>query len=508
MRDFHMVVCVKAVPGSTEVKMDPNTNTIVRDGKQAVINPFDASALECALALKDDFIGFGMDARVTVVSMGIPATESLLRDCIARGADDALLLTDRAFAGADTLATTYALKCGIEALDEDFDLLICGKMAVDGDTAQAIFEDLISNGYVKRGVLTDKYYADKANGAIQVAEEVADSRDSVISILDSVYDSRAMQPENARDKNVELQVDPDKLAMPEFKALWKRISPKSVYVVDFDTDELVKKAITSLNQNLHVPKFFFKVETGAMDKIKSKDSLLDGSAFSKSKSSTYDSSKQIRVGSSVKYDLIGKLVGETGLTRKAVVAILTGIEKPVFEQFKFNPEEFIIKAAALINDEKATAIIQHITYNVLDEHYDTDIFTEPTIKGKLGTNAMKAQRHLYDHIVYDSTNERDFAADLDTNTDVAVYVKLPDSFYIATPVGHYNPDWAIAFYEGTVKHIYFVAETKGSMSSMQLRLIEESKIHCAREHFKAISNGNVVYDVVDSYQALLEKVMK
>ena len=383
------------------------------------------------------------------------------------------------------------------------------EQVVDGDTAQAIYFDLIVNGYIdKKGVLTDKYYADKANGAIQVAEEVADSRDSVINILDSVYDSRAMQPENARDKNVELQVDPDKLAMPEFKALWKRISPKSVYVVDFDTDELVNKAIASINRNLHVPKIYFKVETGAMDEIKSKDSLLDGSAFSKSKSSTYDSSKQIRVGSSVKYDLIGKLVGETGLTRKAVVAILTGIEKSVFEQFKFNPEEFIIKAAALINDEKATAIIQHITYNVLDEHYDTDIFTEPTIKGKLGTNAMKAQRHLYDHIVYDSTNERDFAADLDTNTDVAVYVKLPDSFYIATPVGHYNPDWAIAFYEGTVKHIYFVAETKGSMSSMQLRLIEESKIHCAREHFKAISNGNVVYDVVDSYQTLLEKVMK
>ena len=383
------------------------------------------------------------------------------------------------------------------------------EQVVDGDTAQAIYFDLIVNGYIdKKGALTDKYYTDKANGAIQVAEEVADSRDSVINILDSVYDSRAMQPENARDKNVELQVDPAKLAMPEFKALWKRISPKSVYVVDFDTDELIEKAIDSLNRNLHVPKIFFKVETGAMDEIKSKDSLLDVSAFSKSKSSTYDSSKQIRVGSSVKYDLIGKLVGETGLTRKAVVAILTGIEKSVFEQFKFNPEEFIIKAAALINDEKATAIIQHITYNVLDEHYDTDIFTEPTIKGKLGTNAMKAQRHLYDHIVYDSTNERDFAADLDTNTDVAVYVKLPDSFYISTPVGRYNPDWAIAFYEGKVKHIYFVAETKGSMQSMQLRMIEESKIHCAREHFKAISNGNVVYDVVDSYKTLLEKVMK
>ena len=382
------------------------------------------------------------------------------------------------------------------------------EQVVDGNTAAAIFEDLIFNGYVKRGMLTDKYYADKANGDIKVAEEVADCRDSIINILDSVYDSRAMMPENARDKNVELQVDPEKLAMPEFKALWQRISPKSVYVVDFDTDELVQKSISALNRDLHVPKIFFRVETGTMEEIKSKDELLSGESFIKSRSYTYNGSKRIHANSSVKYDLVGKLVGETGLTRKAVVEILTGIEKSVFDQFKYNPEEFIIKAAGLINDEKATAIIQHIAYHMLDERYDTDIFTEPTIKGKLGSNAMKAQRHLYDHIVYDSTNERDFAVDLDTNTDVAVYVKLPDSFYIATPVGKYNPDWAIAFYEGTVKHIYFVAETKGSMRSMELRLIEESKIHCAREHFKAISGNNVVYDVVDSYQALLEKVMK
>ena len=382
------------------------------------------------------------------------------------------------------------------------------EQVVDADMAQAIFEDLISNGYVKRGVLTDKYYADKANGEIKVAEEVADSRDAVIKILDTVYDANAMKPENSRDKNVELQVDPEKLAMPEFKALWKRISPKSVYVVDFDTDELVKKSIDALNTKLHVPKVFFKVEEGEMDEIKSRDELKEGNAFSKKKSSTYDSGRRIRTNNSVKYDLVGKIVSETGLTRKAVVDILVGIDKTVFDQFAYNPEEFIIKASGLINDEKATAIVQHIAYNMLDERYSTDIFTEPTIKGRLDVNAMKAQRHLYDHIIYDSTNERNFAADLDTNTSVAVYVKLPDSFYIATPVGRYNPDWAIAFYEGTVKHIYFVAETKGSMSSLQLRDIEKAKIHCAREHFKAISSGNVVYDVIDSYQALLDRVMK
>ena len=383
------------------------------------------------------------------------------------------------------------------------------EQVVDNDMAQAIYFDMVVNGYVdKKGALTDKYYADKANGSIQVAEEVADYAESVLEIVDSVYDSNAMKVENARDKNVELQIDADKLAMPQFKALWERISPKSVYVVDFDTNELVQKAITCLNRNLRVSKIFFKVETGTIEEIKSKDALLSGESFVKEQSAVYDASRKIHASSSVKYDLIGKLVEETGLTRKAVVKILAGIEKTVFDQFKDNPEEFIIKAAALINDEKATAIIQHITYSILDEHYSTEIFTEPTIKGKLGVNAMKVQKHLYDHIVFDSTNEHDFATDLDTNTDVAVYVKLPDGFYISTPVGHYNPDWAIAFYEGTVKHIYFVAETKGSMSSMQLRLIEESKIHCAREHFKAISSGEVVYDVVDSYQELLNKVMR
>lgn len=180
----------------------------------------------------------------------------------------------------------------------------------------------------------------------------------------------------------------------------------------------------------------------------------------------------------------------------------------MFDQFKHNPEEFIIKVASLINNEKATAVIEHITYDVMNNKYSTDIFTEPTIKGKLGTNAMKANKHLYDHIVYDSTNEKAFAEKLDTSNDVAVYVKLPDGFYISTPVGRYNPDWAIAFYEGNIKHIYFVAETKGSMSFMQFRLVEEAKILCAREHFKAISGDNMVYDVVDSYTSLMEKVMK
>lgn len=379
---------------------------------------------------------------------------------------------------------------------------------IDSSMARRLIHYMIKMDYIdENDALTDKFYEDKANGEVSFGTEMDQYKPDLMLIIDSIYDDTKMKPENARSNNVELKVDPDKLAMPEFKALWSKINARTAYVVDFDTDELVRKSIVALDNKLRVPKIFFKVETGSMKEIKSKDALLEGSSFEKQKSGTYDEHK-VATNSSVKYDLVGKLVEETGLTRKAVIQILTGIQPTVFNQFKDNPEEFIIQAGKLINNEKATAIIQHITYDVLDDKYDTDIFTDATIKGKLDVNAMKADKHLFDHIIYDSTNERKFAQELDVASDVAVYVKLPDGFYISTPVGHYNPDWAIAFKEGTVKHIYFVAETKGSMDTLELRGIEDAKIHCAREHFKAISGDNVVYDVVDSYQALLDKVMR
>ena len=245
------------------------------------------------------------------------------------------------------------------------------EQVVDEDIAIIIYESLIENGYVRKGQLTDKYYQDKANGEVEMAEEVLDFTESIINIIDSIYDPRAIQPVDARSNNVELQVDEDKLAMPEFKALWSRINSKSVYVVDFDTEELVQNAIAALDSKLWVPKIYFKVESGVMEQIKSKDDLLTGASFIREESAQYGT--KISASNNVKYDLIGKLVDETGLTRKAVVRILQGIQRSVFNQFKDNPEEFIIRAAAIINDEKATAIIQHITYNALEDRYGTDI---------------------------------------------------------------------------------------------------------------------------------------
>ncbi|KGN02121.1 restriction endonuclease subunit R [Clostridium novyi A str. 4570] len=379
------------------------------------------------------------------------------------------------------------------------------EQVVDRELAGKINFSLIVNGYVdNEGALTEKYYEDKRNNEIKVAEEVADSKEAVIEIIDSIYSTRGMI-EDARKDNVELSVDEDKLYSKEFQALWKRINKKSYYTVDFDTNELVKKSIVALDAKLHVPKIFFKVESGTMEEIKSKEALQSGDAFVKEDANIYGKGNYV-VRSQVPYDLIGDIVKETGLTRKAVVMILTGIRQDTFEQFKDNPEEFILRASKLINEEKATAIVQHISYDLLDESYDTTLFTEPSIKGKLDVNARKSEKHLYDHVVYDSTNEKKFSQELDISKEVAVYVKLPSGFYISTPVGKYNPDWAIAFREGSVKHIYFVAETKGSMLSMDLREIEKSKIHCATEHFKAISGEDVKYHVVDSYEHLLELV--
>lgn len=374
---------------------------------------------------------------------------------------------------------------------------------IDDDMADDIQYSLIVEKYIdSKGQITEKFYEDENADNLKFSDAVMAYAKGIAEILKSVYDAKAMMPEDARKNNIELHVDQNKMAMPEFKELWNRINSKSVYVVDFDSDELVKKAIDELNAKLRVAKIRITVQSGSMEKIDSKAQIASGDAMKLEKTKEYDSTAA--VSSSVTYDLVGKLVEATGLTRKDIVRILTGIQPSVFDQFKYNPEEFIIKAGNLINEQKATAIIEHITYNVVDEKYDTDIFTEPTIKGKLGTNAMKANRHLYDHIVYDSTNEKEFAEKLDTCEDVAVYVKLPNGFYINTPVGHYNPDWAISFKKGTVKHIYFIAETKGSMDTMQLKEMESSKIHCAREHFKAISSDSVKYDVVHTYEDLMD----
>ena len=141
----------------------------------------------------------------------------------------------------------------------------------------------------------------------------------------------------------------------------------------------------------------------------------------------------------------------------------------------------------------------------MDETYGIDIFTQEKPQDSFD-QAVDTKRHIYDYVFTDSKNEREFLKELDSSVEVAVYSKLPRGFFIPTPVGNYNPDWVIVFQEGKVKHIYFVAETKGSMSSMDLRQIEKSKNECARKFFAKITSDQVRYDVVNSNGKLMELV--
>ena len=209
--------------------------------------------------------------------------------------------------------------------------------------------------------------------------------------------------------------------------------------------------------------------------------------------------------STVKYDLVGEIARGSTLTRKTVVEILKKLSPTKLAMFQNNPEEFIRNVVKLIKEQKATMIVDHITYNLIEGSYDSTIFTQEKHSQSL-SKSYPAEKHIMDYVFSDSDGERKFAEALDGATEVCVYAKLPRSFQIPTPVGNYAPDWAIAFNKGTVKHIFFIAETKGSMNSMELRGVEYAKIECAKKLFNSVSTSNVRYHEVTSYQELMNKM--
>lgn len=375
---------------------------------------------------------------------------------------------------------------------------------ITSELARDIHEELISQGYVKKGALTPKYHDDKRNGTLDFGEDFADISAAIAKVLDGVFDPKAAAPSNGRKRRIG-NFDADKFANSRFRELWEQINVRSVYTVDFSSDELIEKSIEQIDLHLNVTEIHIQVTTGAMEQIRDREALETASAMTQGK--TIRKSVHEAVSKSVKYDLIGDLVKGTGLTRSTIIRILKGISPGKFLLFRVNPEEFIIKVASIINDCKAIAVIQKISYSPTDQTFDTDLFTVDEVRGVVGDNAMESEKSLYDLVVIDSKGtEMDFAKQLESNTDVEVYTKLPRGFYINTPMGQYNPDWAIVFREGSVKHVYFIAETKGSMREVDLRETEKSKIACARRHFASLSNSAVKYDVVNSYNDLYNLV--
>jgi len=383
---------------------------------------------------------------------------------------------------------------------------------LDMKQAKEIYRYLLKNDYIdNEDNVTDAYRADKDNHCLAVLpESIAPLAEGIHMLVQSVFDESVLD-EMVTDGNrtkIQDNVLNDNFYKKEFQTLWGYINHQYAYTVDFDSEELIGKAIKHINDKMFVTRLQYTVTTGRQAKDMDEHAIDRGDSFAGEKTRT-EILKHAEV-SQIKYDLIGKIAEGTTLTRRTVAAILSGIERPIFAMFQANPEEFINKAIRLIKEEKATMIVEHISYDHTQQVYDSAIFTAE----KTGdfTKAFRAKKHIQDYVFTDGTAEksveRRFAEDMDKADEVCVYAKLPKGFSIPTPVGNYSPDWAIAFNVGKVKHIFFIAETKGTMVSLNLRPIEQAKIACAKRLFNELSTDDVVYHDVDSYQSLLNIMEK
>ena len=380
------------------------------------------------------------------------------------------------------------------------------KYTIKKSDAQEIYFQLRMKNYItKEGEVTETFrQACATETLLPLEDDLQPMSNSVMKLVQSIYDPsvlKGMIDDGSKTTTPENKLN-DNFMKKEFQELWRRINHKYAYTVSFDSDELIGKAVGAIDNELEVTQLSYVVTRGEQKANVSLEDMKSGNMLRLKESATEKLDTDIV--SNVRYDLLGKISCATRLTRKTVATILSKIRPLKFSMYKANPEEFIRKVTRLILEQKATIIVEHISYNRIEGKFDSDIFTQE----KHGTidHAFEGKKSIVDYVFTDSQGEREFVGKIDTAKEVAVYAKLPKGFHIPTPVGNYSPDWAIAFQEGEVKHIYFVAETKGSMSSMDLREIERSKISCAEKLFAQISTSNVVYSKIDSFETLMDIV--
>jgi type III restriction enzyme len=384
-----------------------------------------------------------------------------------------------------------------------------GSVQITPVMARQIYKYLFKNDYTDDSdYIAESYHLAKAEGNLSaLPEELEPYKEQIFLLVDSLFSSAQLPDvgDDRKPKTNPLNANFDK---KEFKELWDRINKKAIYRVEFDSEELIKNCISTLNKELRVSKLQYTIQSGIQDNKITDSQLKQGDSFKIQNTSTEVHNASIY--SSVKYDLLGKLSENVCLTRATLATILNGIEKAIFAQFNQNPEHFISEASRLINEQKATIIIERLSYDEIEGRHDVSIFTADQTKKDFTKATEKLKNHIYDYAITDSNIERKFVQDLDVSSEVIVYAKLPRGFLIPTPVGDYNPDWAISFKEGSVKYVYFIAETKGTMSSMSITQLEKTKIDCAEKFFEKINQkigkDKVKYKVIDNYDSLMSIV--
>lgn len=367
--------------------------------------------------------------------------------------------------------------------------------------ATATYNYLVRNEYVNdNGEVTDIYRsAAESDSFAPMKPELAPLAESVHKLVQAIFDPSILKDIAVNGHETKVKDNPLNENWKDFKELWERINKRYAYTVEFNSTDLITKSIAAINTDLRVAKLSYTLTKGGQE----------GADFNVEKTETKKLDRT--QGGFADYDIVGKIADGTTLTRRSVTAILTGIEKDKLWLFRANPEEFISKVVGIVNKQKASVVVEHITYvPSAEEPYTQDIFNMSRASDEYA-KAFKAKHAIQDYVFTDGTAsdsiERRFAEDLDAADEVIVYAKLPRGprgFYIPTPVGNYSPDWAISFKKGAVKHIFFIAETKGTMDTLELRPIEQAKISCAKKLFNEISTTGVKYHDVNSYSKLLE----
>ena len=390
------------------------------------------------------------------------------------------------------------------------------KREITDQEARKIYKYLLRNDYIDdNDHIVEKYHQDKANDVLAPLDSaLEDIAPQVFKLIDSVLD-RSLLNDMVDDgsKRVTNSLN-DNFNRAEFKALWKKINQKASYQIQLDSKKLIQDSIVQIQQvskernDKFVETLSYKLATGSQ-----KDEMRHHDLEVRETFATYETKTEqasISAYSQVRYDLVGDIAENTQLTRKTVVEILKGISSVIFNQFKNNPEAFIREVSQIINSQQASMALQHLNYQLLGSGYpDSEIFTTNLV----ANDAYKTKNHIWDYVTTDSKVEETFAKELDAAKEVLVYAKLPDNFKIPTPFGSYNPDWAIAFDTALVKEIYFVAETKGSILSEDLKLKERNKIESAKRFFETLNaqllgNDKVQYKVVSNIDELMKVVLR
>ncbi|SGY94815.1 type III restriction-modification system endonuclease [Moritella viscosa] len=398
--------------------------------------------------------------------------------------------------------------------------------------SEEIYKHFSDKGYIdKKGKILDSLKSDLATNTVSLPDSVTEHSEAILATIEKVSKGLSIKKADER-KTSNLRVENDKQIVlgEDFNALWDKIKYKTTYRVDFEVGDLVVACIKEIKASVAVASAKFEYK-----KVKV--------AITEAELETYDEKSKIQYYRNRNFklpDIVTYLESNTNLTRKTVVDILLGLGDKL-EAFKNNPQRFIELASEVIRKQMRLSIVNGITYHRIgdEDYYAQELFQEEDIKGYLqdkyaelgvdihdndvedfvkNNNMVKVNRSVYEHVVFDSKTEFLFAKRLEGNDDVKLYAKLPDWFKIDTPLGSYNPDWAILIDkdDGVGEQLYFVVETKSSMFSDDLRASEQAKIDCGTAHFKALSKDKddqalanpakfIKADSYDSFEAQIEE---